>query len=111
MTTFCPSLEGVNTSAKSMITFSGNIIKPDTYHNRSEGSAGSDVEKAELVVEAKFEDLDDPFDDSPSDNDFLRCSDRAMQTLGQLTSYATAHLAAQFCTHVFPFSFFASRLD
>ena len=53
------------------------------------------------MVDAKFEDLEDPFDDSPSDNDFLRHSDRAMQTLGQLMSYSTAHLATQFRTHIF----------
>ena len=102
MEAFCPNLEGVNTSATPMITFSGKAIKPDiTYYSSSGGSRGSDVEGAELMMEVKVNDQDDPFEDLAKDKDFLRKSDRARQTLGQLTSYATAHLAAQFRTHVF----------
>ena len=101
MAVFCPNFNGVNMSATPMITFSGKAIKPDvTYYNCSGESTGSDVEKAELMVEAKFDDQD-AFDDRPNAKDFLRESDRARQTLGQLTSYATVHLAALFRTHVF----------
>jgi hypothetical protein len=83
-----------------MTTFSGMTIKPDiNYYNSSESL--SDVENAELMVEVKFEEQDDPFEEVPTDEGFLCGGDRARQTLGQVTSYATAHLAAQFRTHVF----------
>lgn len=36
MASFCPELEGIDTSATSMKEFSGNIITPDiTYYNSS----------------------------------------------------------------------------
>ena len=35
----------------------------------------------------------------------------ARQALGQLTSYVTAHLAAQFCTHVFSALLFRRSAD
>lgn len=79
MKDFCPNLEGVNTSNIPMTTFPGKAIKPDiTYYN----SPGSDseragIEKAELMVEAKFTEFDDPFKDVSiegflCDNDSLR---------------------------------------
>ena len=52
------------------------------------------------MVEAKLNQQDDPFEEVPTKR-FLCDSERARQTLGQVTSYATAHLAAQFRTHVF----------
>lgn len=66
MASFCLKLEVVNTSATPMKTFSWNIIKPDiTYYDHSGGSIGSDAERAKLVVEAKFDDLDDPLMTGP----------------------------------------------
>ena len=56
------------------------------------GRTGSDVERAELMVEAKFDNQDDPFEDLTNNRDFLRKTDRARQTLGQVTSYATQPL-------------------
>jgi hypothetical protein len=50
-----------------------------------------DIESAELIVEVKLDVLDDP----------LASYVTVTYTLGQLTRYATAHLAAQFRTHVF----------
>ena len=104
MKTFCPHLVGIDTSNTPMTTFSGKTIKPDIiYYNSSHSSAErADVESAELMVEAKFNQQDDPFREVPLKKEgFLCCTDRTKQTLGQLTSYATAHLAAQFRTHVF----------
>ena len=103
MKAFCPNLVGINTSNTPMPTFSGNAIKPDiTYYNSSRSTVErADVETAELMIEAKFNQQDDPFEEVPTNKGFLCDSERARQTLGQVTSYATAHLAAQFRTHVF----------
>jgi hypothetical protein len=100
---FCPKLIGIDTSNTQMTTFSGKIIKPDiTYFNSPlPKSGGVNVERAELMVEAKFIQQDDPFEEEPTAEGFLSNNDRARQTLGQVTSYATAHLAAQFRTHAF----------
>jgi hypothetical protein len=57
------------------------------------------------MVEAKLNEQDDPFMVKPTVDGFLSNSERAQQTLGQLTSYATAHLAAQFRTHIFSILF------
>ena len=86
-----------------MTIFFGKTIKPDiTYYNSPHSDAErADVESAELMIEAKFNQQDDPFREVPTVEGFLCDSDRARQTLGQLTSYATAHLAAQFRTHIF----------
>jgi hypothetical protein len=65
------------------------------------------VESAELMVEVKISEGDDPFKDEGS---LLHDSDRSRQTLGQVTSYATAHLAAQFCTHVFSILLFSQSV-
>ena len=102
MEVFCSNLEGINTSNTKMTTFSNNIIKPDiTYYNSSPSVEKADVESAELMIEAKFNDEDDPFKVVPTPKGFMRDSDRARQTLGQVACYATAHLAAQFRTHTF----------
>ena len=103
MSRFCPDLKGIDTSNTYMKEFSGDIIKPDiTYYNSSRsGGEKPDIESAELIVEAKLDIQDDPFKDTPDDKGLLCDSDRSRQTLGQMTRYATAHLAAQFHTHVF----------
>ena len=101
MAIFCPELEGSNTSDTQMKTFSNNSIKPDITYYNAPSVKKADVESAELMVEAKIHQDDDPFKDVPPSDDFMCDNDRARQTLGQLTCYATAHLAAQFRTHVF----------
>ena len=103
MKAFYPNLVGFNTSNTPMTTFSGNVIKPDiTYYNSSHSYVKrADVESAELMVEVEFSEQDDPFEEVPTDNGIICDSDWAIETLGQLTSYATAHLAAQFRVHVF----------
>ena len=86
-----------------MTTFSGMVFKPDiTYDNSPRSNAErADVETAELMVEVKLNEQDDPFKVKPTVEGFLCDSERPRQTLGQLTSYTSAHLAAQFRTHVF----------
>ena len=103
MKAFCPKLVGINSSNTPMSTFSGNSIKPDiTYYD----SSLPDVERtgigaAELMVEVKFNEQDDPFKGVLPEDDILCKNELPRQTLGQLTSYATAHLAAQFRFHVY----------
>ena len=54
----------------------------------------------EAMFEVKYNDGDDPFDDEDPKN-FLNTTQRASQTLGQITGYATCHQAMEFRTHVF----------
>jgi hypothetical protein len=56
------------------------------------------IEEAEILHECKYDSSDDAFQD---DGPFERDTGAAYDTLGQITLYATAHMAAQFCTHVF----------
>lgn len=59
----------------------------------------------EMFIEFKWNSSDDPFNNVPkSDSDdrsFLRDTKTAHDALGQITSYAAAHLGAQFRTHIF----------
>ena len=87
MATFCPELEGTNTSDTQMKTFSNNSIQPDITYYNAPSIKKADVESAELMVEAKIHQDDDPFKDVPPSDDFMRDNDRARQTLGQLTCY------------------------
>ena len=65
----------------------------------SETQIWQDIDSVGMFAEFKFAASDDPFDDnSPG---FERVSNQARDTLGQICSYATAHMAAQFRTHVF----------
>ncbi|TFK70658.1 hypothetical protein BDN72DRAFT_856746 [Pluteus cervinus] len=75
-------------------------MKPDiTVYHGSSNATGCDPYTAELFIEFKFHDADDPFNDNATS--FIHQSDKGAQTLGQITSYATAHQAAQFRTHIF----------
>ena len=51
------------------------------------------------MAEFKYSPADDPFKDS--DPGFEHDSERSEKTLGQICTYATAHMAAQFRSHVF----------
>ena len=57
------------------------------------------IEEAEILHECKYSPSDDPFNDE--DPSFERDTEKACDTLGQITLYATAHMAAQFRTHIF----------
>ncbi|TFK62767.1 hypothetical protein BDN72DRAFT_736789, partial [Pluteus cervinus] len=75
-------------------------MKPDVtiYHGHPR-VAGCDVFEAEVFVEFKYSQTADPFSDTAEG--FIHTTDLGMETLGQITSYATAHQAAQFRTHIF----------
>jgi hypothetical protein len=83
MASFCPDLEGIDTSRTSIKEFSRNIIKPDiTYYNSSHfHEENLDIESAELIVEVKLDILDDPCRVTPDDKGLLCDSDRSRHTL------------------------------
>ena len=57
------------------------------------------IDEVAFMVEFKHDHADDPFRDHISG--FENNTDRSEKTLGQICAYATAHMAAQFRTHVF----------
>ncbi|TFK62873.1 hypothetical protein BDN72DRAFT_929676 [Pluteus cervinus] len=80
------------------------LMGPDisVYHGLSPGQipTGIDRKTAELFLEFKFHKSADPFEDKAS-LPFVRKTKAAHKTLGQISIYAIAQLAAQFRTHIF----------
>ncbi|KIL67560.1 hypothetical protein M378DRAFT_9337 [Amanita muscaria Koide BX008] len=89
--------------------FQGKTVKPDIglYFSGVEFPPQPEpvvedslpLEDIEILHGCKVEPSDDPFRDE--DPQFEASTSQARDTLGQVTTYATAHLAAQFRTHVF----------
>lgn len=114
--TFTPDLRVVNSSScvdcnpNSDFSFK---IKPDVlaYCADSDPSMKTDSSLAELFIEFKWNAGDDPFCDTcdcgypccdvPNTKSFLCETKSSADTLGQITSYAAAHLGAQFCMHIY----------
>ena len=64
MAAFCPNLVGIDTSSKPMKTFLQDV-KPDiTYYNSD--VTEYDIGSAELMVEVKISDQNDPFKTHPT---------------------------------------------
>lgn len=65
----------------------------------------TDSSLAEIFIEFKWQPSDDPFcdvtDHPKLPKSFLRQSNAARDTLGQITSYAAAQLGSQFLTHLY----------
>ncbi|KAF8873779.1 hypothetical protein BD779DRAFT_1679046 [Infundibulicybe gibba] len=110
VTPFCPDLELVDTHAEPAKPFDGKDITPSViaYARSFRRTQTSDIVFAEIIPEFNYADTDDPFTDRPklswSSDDpesFERDSRATRDTLGQITLYAAAHLAAQFRTHIF----------
>lgn len=110
---FAPHLNFVNSSSyvdcnpRSKFSFG---VKPDVtaYENTTDTKTNSAT--AEIFIEFKWNSTDDPFCDVMSSEcsnchqphqTFLNSSNAAMDTLGQITSYAAAQLGAQFRTHAY----------
>ena len=108
---FAPSLEFVNSSAH--VDYSGQTgfsfeIKPDVcvYTKGSQRLGPTDVARAELIIEFKWHEADDPFCDPyiPSGAEhatIFREGKACADTLGQITSYAAAQLGSQFRTCIY----------
>ncbi|KAF8889310.1 hypothetical protein BD779DRAFT_1520893 [Infundibulicybe gibba] len=101
---FCPDLETIDAHSHPAPDYDGKQIKPDIcVYARGSGRGSAtlnDIKRVEIIEEFKYYDSDDPFDDTVG-QPFERVTSSARDTLGQITQYATAHLAAQFRTHVF----------
>jgi len=111
---FAPHLRFINSSSyvdcnpRSKFSFK---IKPDVMcFDIDAADAKTNSATAEIFTEFKWSTTDDPFCDPKSSEcpncheqpqSFLHNSNAAMDTLGQITSYATAQLGAQFRTHAY----------
>ena len=76
-------------------------VKPDvSVYAGCKPSYPTESVSVEIFIEFKWNNGDDPFCDDTWET-FARPSKNADDTLGQITSYAALHLAAQFRTHVY----------
>ncbi|KAF8514453.1 hypothetical protein BU17DRAFT_94564 [Hysterangium stoloniferum] len=103
ITPVCPELEFVDVhSCYSAADFYGKEVKPDigVYSKYCERSGIMDIKKIEMIWEVKYSPEDDPFE-ADDDEAFQRETDDAILTLSEITTYATAHQAAQFRNHIF----------
>jgi len=105
---FAPSLEFVNSSThmdRSGQTDFSFEIKPDVcaYTKGDQRLGPTDVARAELIIEFKWHEADDPFCDpyvppGAEHTTIFRDGKTCTDTLGQITSYAAAQLGSQFHT-------------
>ncbi|KAG0695915.1 hypothetical protein DFH29DRAFT_813668 [Suillus ampliporus] len=99
MKPFAPQLSFVNSSKcadmKNCSAFTFNV-KPDVCVYTDGTSQGCDISKLEVNVEFKWNDGYDAFSKDPGPDTHI-----AFDTLGQITSYASAQLGAQYRTHTF----------
>ncbi|KAG2088560.1 uncharacterized protein F5147DRAFT_658678 [Suillus discolor] len=114
MTSFAPGLSFIDTHSNADTTNCKLFpfhVKPDicVYANESPppraGQPPCDISATEVVIEFKWEPHHNPFytpanGPGPTSH-FISETDKAMDTLGQITSYAAAQLGAQYRTHAF----------
>ncbi|KAF8478398.1 hypothetical protein DFH94DRAFT_602415, partial [Russula ochroleuca] len=110
---FMPGFRVVNSSATVDCNPNSDFvykIKPDVtvYCNDSDPGVQTDSSLVEIFIKFKLQSGDDPFcplhniqHDGRSVKTFLHETKGAVDTLGQITSYAAVQLGAQFHTHVY----------
>jgi Fungal protein kinase len=90
-------------------------IKPDcSVFDKDHSFSGPDSSAIKFFIEFKQEPGDDPFatatsrfmnttpsSPGPPPNPFVKTSNKAVLTHGQITAYATSHMSAQYRTHIF----------
>jgi hypothetical protein len=90
-------------------------IKPDcSVFDKDRSFSGPDSSAIEFFIEFKREPEDDPFATvmsrfmnttpsslGPPPNPFVKTSNEAVLTRGQITAYTTSHMSAQYRTHIF----------
>ncbi|KAF8443808.1 hypothetical protein L210DRAFT_3735437 [Boletus edulis BED1] len=86
-------------------------VKPDVcvYSKGADAvrSGPTDMSNVEIIVEFKWKKSDDPFclpqrnKEGPQHKTFLRESKAALDTLGQISAYASVQLGSQFRTHCY----------
>ncbi|GJJ10083.1 hypothetical protein Clacol_004309 [Clathrus columnatus] len=99
----CPDFYIRDTHDLPFTAFHSIIIKPDICFydvQKPTGDETRDIKRVEMMLEFKHREKYDPFCDA-ADKPLLISSTDARDTLGQITSYASAHQAAQFRSHVF----------
>ncbi|KAF8628183.1 hypothetical protein AX17_006019 [Amanita inopinata Kibby_2008] len=98
---YCPNFELVDTHDCAAPSFDGKEVKPDIclYAENSGRSQTTDICKVEIIHEFKLDHYDSPFCDEPPG--FEYGGKPGWDTLSRITLYATAQMAAQFCTHIF----------
>jgi hypothetical protein len=109
MQSFGPALSFVNTSGSAASDISGTFsfaVKPDICVYADGTTHGCHVSTAEVIVEFKWDAINDAFCDPPLSSNvdgfsFINQTMKGMDTLGQITSYAAAQLGAQYRTHIF----------
>ena len=97
-----------NIASRTAPDFYAKDIKPDLglySSNLSLKNRSDIIEQAEILHKCKLEPSDDPFQD---EGRFEWDTSMAFNTLGQIMLYATAHMAAQFHTHIFSLLIFQS---
>ncbi|KAI5115296.1 hypothetical protein M0805_008202 [Coniferiporia weirii] len=101
------SLEFVNSSTHGDEDWVIEDLKPDvSVYRKESGISGTRFSEMELFVEFKPHRDDDPFEDtsnnsSESGSFFVKSEVSAQQIIGQIVSYAVAHLGSSFRTHAF----------
>lgn len=87
-----------------MKVFDTIVIRPDVcaYTDITDLTL-RDPTRPDIMMEFKVDPADDPFVDTGfgPEKTFLRTTEKAKNTLGQITSCAAAHQSAQFRAHIF----------
>ncbi|KIK78129.1 hypothetical protein PAXRUDRAFT_36697 [Paxillus rubicundulus Ve08.2h10] len=100
MQPFCPNLWLVDSHStadtKSCSEFTYQV-KPNLCVYSDASSIGCDSSRVEVIIKFKWDHGQDPFCQPM----FVSCCNTALNTLGQITAYASAQLTSQFCTHCF----------
>ncbi|KAG1726334.1 hypothetical protein EDD22DRAFT_961450 [Suillus occidentalis] len=94
---FIDSHSNADTANCSSFTFS---VKPDVCVYADPTLRGTDISKAEIIIEFKWAGYShDSFIEDG--DDIVSSTENSMDTLGQITSYAAAQLGAQYRSHAF----------
>ena len=100
---YTQNCEMLDVHTRELTKFCGGGIKPDiAVRLRPKNAEVFDKQTVELMGEFKADKGCDPFvDDSP--DGVHSTTDKGLETLGQITSYATCHMGMHSRTHVFQF--------
>ncbi|KAG2063318.1 hypothetical protein BDR04DRAFT_1038319 [Suillus decipiens] len=102
MKSFAPQLSFIdshnNADTVNCSSFTFNI-KPDVCVYSDPTPRGTDISKAEIIIEFKWGYCHDPF--LQDGDSIVSSTENSMDTLGQITSYAAAQLGAQYRSHAF----------
>ncbi|KAG1749182.1 hypothetical protein EDD22DRAFT_785474, partial [Suillus occidentalis] len=105
MQEFAPQLTFMNTSkkadSKNCRSFTFNVM-PDVCIYADGTSKGCNISKVKLHIKFKWNKALDAFSRHPGvDTPIVSQTNKAFDTLGQITSYAAAQLGTQYHTHIF----------